>query len=247
MERAELPNVGPHGEDAPDASGLDVFLVPVGAERYELYCEVEDRQETADLTPKGFFGPLVQRFRAMLAYAERVRRQGTTEPAARGVMQRVSDRLLGWMAEAIAEQRLLWNLRRQDHATLVYPDDLSEPHAMAIVRESFRRDADRHRFWLIVDAALFALSGVLALVPGPNLIAYYFAFRVVGHYLSYHGARRGLDTVHWHARPSAPLTELRGAIALAPDVRALRIHELAMHLRLQHLAAFVQRTAAPGA
>ena len=53
-----------------------------------------------------------------------------------------------------------------------------------------RRDHDRHRIWLVVNTVLLVLSAVLALVPGPNLVAYYFAFRVVGHWLSMRGAAR---------------------------------------------------------
>ena len=34
------------------------------------------------------------------------------------------------------------------------------------------------------------MSGLLFLVPGPNVIAYYFAFRMVGHYFSLRGARK---------------------------------------------------------
>ena len=54
-----------------------------------------------------------------------------------------------------------------------------------------------HGTWLAIDAALFAVSGVFMLVPGPNVLAYYFAFRVVGHYLSWRGARQALERITW--------------------------------------------------
>jgi hypothetical protein len=87
------------------------------------------------------------------------------------------------------------------------------------------------------------LSLLLILFPGPNIIGYYFAFRIVGHYLSVRGAKNGLSGIAWRHEPSAPLTELRRVLALDPDVREGRVHEVAQMLRLEHLASFFQRAA----
>ena len=46
------------------------------------------------------------------------------------------------------------------------------------------------------------------LLPGPNLIGYYFAFRVIGHFLSWRGARQALGHVAWRPRAEPRLTEL---------------------------------------
>ena len=99
-----------------------------------------------------------------------------------------------WVAEAVAEQRLLWHLRRQTSATLFFPDDMSEPAAVdCICAASSRAISTSHRRWLIIDSLWFVASGVLFFVPGPNVVAYYFAFRLVGHYLSWRGAQQGLE------------------------------------------------------
>ena len=58
---------------------------------------------------------------------------------------------------------------------------------------------------------LLVVSGMLALVPGPNVLAYFFAFRVVGHWLSMRGARQGLHRARWVGRACPILTRLRGA------------------------------------
>jgi hypothetical protein len=89
----------------------------------------------------------------------------------------------------------------------------------------------------------FVLSGLLMLLPGPNLVAYYFAFRLVGHYLSMTGARRGLEVVRWRTEGSPPLSELRRAIDLEPEQRARHVNDVALKLRLEHLATFFERTA----
>jgi hypothetical protein len=148
-----------------------------------------------------------------------------------------------WVAESIAEQRLLWNLRRHETATLLYPDDIAEEDAMAITRKQLSRDFSKHQFWLAIDSILMIGSGLLILVPGPNIIGYYFAFRVVGHFFSVRGAARGLKYVTWTQEPSAALTELKGALSLDAAGRLRQAEEIASRLRLDHLATFFQRTA----
>jgi len=227
-----------------DAS-MDVYLVPVGEDRYELYCEVADEEpEEVGEPPTGMFRRLRHSFHEMLAEAERERRQGSTIVEG-GRLTRAKRRLMRWVAESIAEQRLLWHLRRQTEASLFYPDDVDEQHAMTQLRTSLKRDFEKHRFWLIVDSFGFVASAALTLLPGPNLLAYYFAFRLVGHYLSMRGARQGLSFVSWRTVGSAPLSDLRRAIGLEPDVRDVRVRDVALQLRLEHLASFVERTAVP--
>lgn len=224
---------------------MDVYLVPVGPERYELYCEIPDEPDDAGAeAPTGRFRRLVQRFRQMIADAERERRQGTPRVAARGWIARIRANTMRWVAEAIAEQKLLWHLRKQDHACLHYPDDMQESDAEAIRRDHLTRDLKKHRKWLAIDSILMIIFGVvLFAVPGPNLVGYYFAFRVVGHYLSLRGAARGLGEVAWSNEPSGPLTELRRVLTLDPVQREPRVHAVAETLRLEHLVSFFQRSA----
>ena len=89
-----------------------------------------------------------------------------------------------------------------------------------LLRRQLGRDFEQHRFWLIVDSLGFVASGALFLLPGPNFVAYYFAFRMVGHYLSLRGARQGLDAVQWTSERSAPLSELRRAMNLEVEMSA---------------------------
>jgi hypothetical protein len=225
---------------------MNVFLLPVGPDRYELYCEVPDEPQldADDEAPAGFLRSLKQRFRHMLAEAERERRQGR-EPseAPAGWFGRLKARLMRWVAESIAEQRLLWTLRNTTAATLHYPADLSQPLADERLRRQLGRDFDKHQFWLVIDSLLFIASGLLMLLPGPNLVAYYFAFRMVGHFLSLRGARQGLSTVTWTHEPSAPLADLRLVQTLDPSAREAHLHSIATALGLEHLPRFFHRTA----
>lgn len=161
-----------------------------------------------------------------------------------GLIGRAKAWSLAWVADAIAEQRLLWHLRHQEEALLHLPADMTDADALRIARASLQRDADRHVRWLAVDSVLLILSAALILLPGPNVVGYYFAFRVVGHWLSWRGARNGLQQVRWQTRASEPLADLRQALDLAPNQRAHILADIAQRLCLDHLVAFVERLSA---
>jgi hypothetical protein len=227
---------------------MDVYLIPVGSDRYELYCEDvhEEPLSGTVVEAPGMFAGLVERFKTALARVEHERHAGgaaVPSEERRGWTRRVKTRMLCWIAEKIAEQRLLWRLRSQRGATLLFPDDLSDQDAMAIVRRMLQREADRHLRWLLIDGLIFIATGIVAIIPGPNLLAYYVGFRVVGHYLSMRGARHGLRHVRWEEQPSALLARLRQAVALSDLERELQVREVESQLRLQHLTSFFRRTA----
>jgi hypothetical protein len=231
---------------------MEVFLIPVDADRYELYCEVPDLDDTGtNDEPRGLFRGLLHRFRTAVADAERERHHPSPPPGEHDEpptwYERTRRKVMCRIAEAIAEQRLLWHIRGEDEAVAIHPEDLPGRRALEIVGASMRSDFEKHRFWMVVDLCGLVASGLLILVPGPNVVGYYFGFRVVGHYLSMRGARKALDTVAWTARPSALLTELRATIALEPDEREARVHEIAERLQLARLARFFLRIAVPSA
>ena len=69
-----------------------------------------------------------------------------------------------------------------------------------------------HLRWLLIDLALFIATGVVAIVPGPNIFAYYMLFRVIGHRRSWWGARRGMAVVTWTFEPDPGLAELAALV-----------------------------------
>jgi hypothetical protein len=223
---------------------MTVYLIPIARERYELYCE--SAAPVADVgapsPAAGVSSWLRQRFAAVLHEAERERRRGEAgAPPASGWMARTRHRVLAWVAERIAEQRLLWNLRNAATATAAFPDDLTFAAAHAQIRQILQRDFDRHRRWLVIDGLLLVASAVLAIIPGPNVIAYYFAFRVVGHWLSMRGATQGLRRTTWSGTGESALTDLRALATLVPCARRERLQAIATELSLPHLPAFFDR------
>jgi hypothetical protein len=222
---------------------MDVFVIPVGPEKYELYCEQAEPTDEPEPPPTGIVGKLRHRFTVMLRAAEERQRHGpAVEHERKNWLGRVHDHIMAWVVERIAEQRLLWNLRRQTSAVAAHPNDMSFDQVLALIRSTLQRDYERHRLWLVLDSIFLIASGALMLVPGPNLVAYYFAFRVVGHWLSMRGAAQGLHHVSWTGRPCPPLGELR-ELPSEPRDRSQRIRDIAHRLRLQHLSTFFERVA----
>lgn len=234
---------------------MDVFLVPIGDARYELYCEVPEVPVEFDPgEARGRVRQFIARwqhrltdtFRKVIAEAERERREARAERKdERGWFGRARARAMRWVAESIAEQRLLWHLRGETNACLFHPDDIEASQAIAVMRQQLGRDFDKHQFWMIFDLLGLVGSFLLVPIPGPNPVLYYFGFRVVGHFLSLRGARQGLNGTQWRTEASAPLTELRRVGVLDGPARDARVSEIAGRLRLEHLAAFFERTAIP--
>ena len=225
-----------------------VYLVPVASTRYELYCEsaeVDDLDPTDEHQRHGIFA----RFRHMMAEAlgsRRARRLAEVpiDPAIRlSWMARLRNFVIGRVAEAIVEWRLLWHLRKQSEAELVYPSDLDVSSAMTEVHSGLKRDADRHwrRVWFSSLAGA-VLGPLLFFVPGPNLVAYYCWFLAVGHLLAWRGAKHGMERVNWQPRSNETLPELRAIFTLAPDERAVSVRDIESRLGLEYFSAFFERT-----
>jgi Mitochondrial K+-H+ exchange-related len=217
-----------------------VYLVPLGRRRYELYSEPPPEEHDPLGPPRErretWRDRLRERWRGVVQNARR-------READRGWMAMLRDWAVCRVAETVAEQRTLWSLRHMASANLRYPSDLSEANATAELRRMLSRARRYHGVWLIVDGVLFAASGLLVLVPGPNIVAYYFGLRLVGHYLSWRGARQGVDRTAWRPQPEDALAELRTLATVPRDSRASRVEAIAASLNLPRLAAFFDRTA----
>ena len=96
---------------------------------------------------------------------------------------------------------------------------------------------DKHRKWMWVNAAALPASVPLGLIPGPNLLLGYLAFRSVSHYRAKKAGERaaGLEVVF---RPESLLAELEEVLALrSPFGRAERIRRLGDKLGIEALDA----------
>lgn len=240
---------------------MDVFLLSVAPARdgsespFELYCEPSPHpvaHEAVDAGPRrsGFVhrlkstpGRFVRGFKQALAEGEEEERRQEAGHPASTEGSRFSRFVKRKLAAAVAEQRLLWHLRHATSARLLHAETITSPRAIALATAEFAKDYEKHRLWCGIDAAIVVASAPLALVPGPNFLAYYFIFRSVGHFFSLRGARKGMEASLWTAESSPPLTELQAVMALTGPERDARVDAIAGALGLERLTAFVRRTA----
>ena len=229
---------------------MKVYLVPVGKVHYKLYCEfVEQKPSNEGINSPAILRWFYERFRMLVMAASERQQYKRTISSCLQDKQRLSwrfrDHLVGWVGKVISEQRLLWYLRHQVDASLVYPDDLDNPDAMALVRGVLRKDFERHRFWMIIDVAMSLILGpLLFFVPGPNLVAYYFCFRAVGHFLAMRGAKHGLTNVIWTSKADPALAELRNLFSLPPTLRLKCVRNVGSRLKLKGFVVFFERSMA---
>ena len=220
-----------------------IHLVPVGRTRYELYAEPPDELEPAPSAQAGFLQRWSHTIHVRWHELVDIARHGNEA----GRLARWRDRIVCELAEHIAEQRTLWTLRGRPNATLLFPSTLDESAGKALLNELLAAGRRHHGWWVIIEVLLVIASAVFAIVPGPNLIAYYFLFRLVGHLQSWRGARDGMDRVQWTLEPNQSLTELAALVDVPRAARASRVEAIAARLNVPRLSAFFDRSAAPSA
>lgn len=233
---------------------MDVYLIPTAShDRYELYYEAPEEVPLDTGSDTGWInkvtfglaGRLARRFDAMLVEAEQWRhRRQESQPESAGFFARSRRKVMGYIVERIAEQRLLWHLRKVDSVCVRIPSDINEPHADGVVITMLKQNVEHHRKWLWIDLLLLTLSLPLVVIPGPNIPGFYFTFQVVSHYLSWTGAKRGLALAPWTFERCEELNELRAAMTMAPPQRHRLFCEVAQRLRLDHLPTFLDDVAA---
>jgi hypothetical protein len=163
--------------------------------------------------------------------------------AGSGWWARLRARVLQWIAEKIAEQRLLWRLSGRQTVLVFHPAALDAARVHEIVRGHLSGEIRRHTGWLVVDGLGGLLSLALMPFPGPNMIGYYFVFRIAGHLLALRGARHGLKAVRWDTTPSPILQRLERLCERSREECDATVDEVAESLGLPRLPGFYRRAA----
>jgi hypothetical protein len=217
---------------------MRLCLLWLGGRRFELYSEPPEETPEEPAPSAGRMRRAVQS--ASMKWRELVEsaRNGGSE----GRFARWRDQVVCHVAESIAEQRTLWALNRHTCATLLYPASIDEAAARDTLMRVLQCARSHHGRWLAIDLLLFIGSAVLALVPGPNVIAYYLAFRVVTHFQSWRGAGRG-PSIGWTLCSDADLAELATLVHVPHAARDSRVRAIAERLDLQRLPTFFDRVA----
>jgi hypothetical protein len=224
-----------------------VYLVPTGGERFELYTEPTDETSTSHRPERaGFWHRTIHRLRERWRHAVHTAHSERGVGAPSGQIARARDWVVGRIEESIVEQRTLWSLRGMTSADFFYSDNLTESSAADTRTQLLAHARRRHGWWLLVNLAGVAVTAVLVLLPGPNVIGYYFVFRVIAHYLSWSGARQALVRTTWRGQPEPALTELATLARVPSDARAERVAAIAEGLHLPPLVEYFDRYAVAG-
>jgi Mitochondrial K+-H+ exchange-related len=100
------------------------------------------------------------------------------------------------------DEPMLARLRSARRIKLHHPAAQREVDVLAKWRNYLTRQWRRHFFWLGFNAVIAPISVILAVLPGPNLIGYWFAYRAVHHMIVVWGitrAQRNLIPTELHS------------------------------------------------
>ena len=88
------------------------------------------------------------------------------------------------------DETLLARLRLAREIELHHPERMSAEEVQAAWRSFLAASRRRHWPWFVANLLIAPLSVVLAVLPGPNVIGYWFAYRALHHGLILHGLRQ---------------------------------------------------------
>jgi hypothetical protein len=183
---------------------VKIYLLLIDHARFFFY---SDESEASDVTDhsddssthrrsgvSGWFLAKYDRFRSAWQHAD---------SGALHWMRQSWDWLHTWAHPDEAMLARLWSARRVD---LYHPASRRGDQVLAIWNDYLRQQWRRHLVWLIVNGVIAPISVLFAILPGPNLIGYWFAYRAVHHSLVVWGIAR--------VRRNKIPTELQPTLAL---------------------------------
>jgi hypothetical protein len=139
------------------------------------------------------------------------------------------------------DEPLLRRLAGAKAIEVVHPAKMEAAEARAAWEGYLAARGRRHLVWLLVDLPLSAVTGVaLFMIPGPNVVGLWFAYRAACHALAFRG------TVHARGRGVAtefrPSPTLDATLGGADDEEVARV---AADLGLKDLGDALARAAPP--
>ncbi len=124
-------------------------------------------------------------------------------------------RVWDWLQRRVhPDEPMLIRLRSSPTIEVRHPTTLTGDEARAAWNEFLTARSRRYLPWLVVNALLAPATALLAPLPGPNVVFYWFAYRAARDLLALLGLRRArLERVPTKFRPSEALD---GPIHLTP-------------------------------
>jgi Mitochondrial K+-H+ exchange-related len=211
---------------------VKVYLLPLEDEECIFYSEGPEITGEAEIAAprEGVRGWAEQRYKSL---------QAVLNESESGVGLRVR-RAWEWLQKRTApDEPLLRSLRGVEAIELMHPSSLDATAARERWEDYLSSRNRRHTFWLVINAIFSPLTLLLAPLPGPNVIGYWFVYRAVCHLLARLGIRR--------ARSLDVTTTLVASSALDESFAAAdneRIADVEAGFGLKGLGAYLERATA---
>ena len=208
---------------------MKIYLLSLDGGRCVFYSEgPETLAEAVIVAPrKGMRGWAERRYKSL---------QAILTESEKGVGLRVR-RVWEWLQKRIPpDEPALRALRGVRAVVLYHPPTFVEEEARSLWETYLKSRQGRHMFWFVVNALVSPLTLLLAPLPGPNVIGYWFVYRAACHMLARLGSR--------NARSEQVTTEFLANDALAGAFGAKddeRIASLSSSFGLQGLDDFIKR------
>jgi hypothetical protein len=213
---------------------VKIYLLNLEGGRCVFYSEgpemVAEAEAEAPARRPGMRGWAERRYKSL---------QAILTESEKGVGLRVR-RIWEWLQKRIPpDEPALRALRGVSAVVLHHPPTFTEAEAQELWRSYLKSRQGGHMFWFVINALVSPLTLLLAPLPGPNVIGYWFVYRSTCHMLARLGAR--------NARSEQVTTEFLASDALdgafgAEDKE--RIASLSSSFGLQGLDEFIQRITA---
>jgi phosphatidylglycerophosphate synthase len=165
------------------ATHVNVFLLTVGPARRLFYSEVVKPPDdpAALVRQRGLRGWLETKSHRMKAGLEH----------SQGAAVRFSRQAWHWLhSRTHPDETLYSRLRSAGSIDVVHPAAMGTQSVEAEWSRFLSRGRRRHWPWLVVNTCVAPLTIVLAPLPGPNLIGYWFVYRAIHHLFILYGLRR---------------------------------------------------------
>lgn len=211
---------------------MKIYLLLLDDERCVFYSEGPETiaEDERSATPRaGFRGWVEQKYKNL---------QLTINGAEGGVGLHMR-RAWEWLQKRTApDEALLRSLRNASEINIYHPSSVSEDEARLLWANYLSNRRRRHTLWLAVNALISPLTVLLAPLPGPNIIGYWFLYRAICHLLARLGVRRAeSDKVETNLHSSEALNLTPGTLTGEGLAR------IAEQFELKNLDAFIKRVA----
>jgi Mitochondrial K+-H+ exchange-related len=218
------------------AKTLKVFLLPIDSNPARMVFYSETAEEEGEGNVDAGHG--------LRGWAERrLRRLKGLWQHSQGGAVRLSRHAWEWLQRHThPDEILLARLRKASLVELHHPASMTSDEVVASWSAFLAGGRRRHWPWFLVDLLVAPVTVVLAPLPGPNLIGYWFAYRAVHHWLILAGLRKArAGRVETSFRPTDALDAQVHAAEPSLDPGQETAHLEALGCNREALHAFLER------